>query len=134
TGFGTTATIPKELLDSITSVLGDDKRAATLFGVHGIRDIEKELVEKLSAATADGNCDVDATDLNEWMGILRRPTSARESHVCTLEPVDVLASSDQGILSALLAAGKALHVWDVSGKPTKYVVVVVDQAIYARVW
>jgi len=133
-GLGTTAKVPRSLLTSIAGALGEGGDATTLFGVHGLRGIEAELREKLRAATADGSSDVDATDLNAWMGILRPPTPAPDVHVHTLEPVDVPASSDQGILSALLAAGQALKVWDASGRPTKYVVVVVDQAIYARVW
>ena len=70
----------------------------------------------------------------EWIAEAKPPADPPRTHLTVLAPVNASASSDAGILTALLRIGETLGVRAGDGTLVRYVVVVVDRAIFARVW
>lgn len=133
-GVGAPGTVPREVLLALQKILKNDDAAKTLFGLHGIKGLAAELSAKIAEATSLGEVTVDAADLNEWMAAIRTATKPKDVNVTVLEPVNMPASSDEGIVAALLRVADKLRVRNADGSLRRYVVVIVDQAIYVRVW
>ena len=134
TGVGAAHEIPVESMEHLREVLKDRNLAESLFSLERLRLVDAELENRLQIAIADGSAVIDATTLNGWMSEMRPAREPPRTNVTVLAPVNASASSDAGILTAILRIGQTLRVRAANGMLLRYVVLVVDQAIYARVW